>query len=74
MPIFEYRCAECGHQFEMLVRGETHTACPECGATQTEKLFSVPAAHVPGTGSLPVTSSCPPSDAPPCGPGCCRMQ
>jgi len=74
MPIFEYRCRECGYQFEMLVRGETRAACPECAATETEKLFSAPAAHVQGSRSLPVMPSCPPSDAPPCGPGCCRLQ
>ena len=31
MPIYEYRCGECSHQFERLVRAQgTETRCPRC--------------------------------------------
>ncbi|NOY79647.1 MAG: zinc ribbon domain-containing protein [Kiritimatiellaeota bacterium] len=42
MPIYEYRCAQCGHQFEKLIRNraEIPDACPECGAEGLKKLFS----------------------------------
>lgn len=43
MPIFEYQCG-CGHRFEALVRhGKEPSACPDCGRTGLERLFSLPA-------------------------------
>jgi putative FmdB family regulatory protein len=74
MPLFEYRCTHCQHEFEALVRDATWPACPECGAAQPEKLLSAVSARVSGSGSLPISAACPPSDAPPCGPGCCRLR
>jgi len=45
MPIYEYRCANCGGRVEVLVRSRTATpSCPTCGSPLTEKLFS--ASHV----------------------------
>lgn len=41
MPIFEYRCKDCGHKFEKLVRGKEKVSCPECGRGRLDKLFSV---------------------------------
>ncbi len=71
MPLYEYACQECEHTFETLVfNGET-VECPECQGTKLERLLSVPAKPRVG-GSLPTSSSCNP-DAPPCGPGCCRL-
>jgi putative FmdB family regulatory protein len=43
MPIFEYRCAACEHEFELIVLGsksESEIACPRCERSQVEKLFS----------------------------------
>lgn len=74
MPLFEYRCTQCQHEFEVLVRDAAWPACPECGAAQPEKLLSAVSGRVSGSHSLPISSACPPSDAPPCGPGCCRLQ
>ncbi len=73
MPIYEYRCRNCDHEFEELVRSDQKVVCPACGADQQrlEKLISIPAAH---TTRLPITNACPPADAPPCGPGCCRLE
>ena len=42
MPIFEYICKSCKHEFEALVRGKTTPQCPECQSTELEKLFSLP--------------------------------
>lgn len=44
MPIFEYKCGVCGHQFERLVlAGElcdsNHRRCPECKG-RAEKIIS----------------------------------
>ena len=45
MPVFEYRCAECGKKFSALI-GMTaqpdDSRCPACGSRQTSKLISRP--------------------------------
>ena len=43
MPIYEYRCQDCGEKFEKLVRGNSEQpelACPICGSKQAQKLLS----------------------------------
>jgi len=43
MPIYEYRCGNCGERVEVLVRsGNEEPRCPNCGSTLLEKLFSAP--------------------------------
>jgi putative FmdB family regulatory protein len=71
MPMYEYACKKCDHQFETLVRGDEKVACPKCESTKLERLLSVPGApRVTKSSSLPMSCA---SDLPPCGPGCCRM-
>jgi len=41
MPLFEYLCKKCGHQFETLVRGSTNPSCPSCQSNRLEKQLSV---------------------------------
>jgi putative FmdB family regulatory protein len=48
MPIYEYICKQCGAEFEELVFGGEAVPCPECGATETEKLMSACSAKVEG--------------------------
>jgi putative FmdB family regulatory protein len=43
MPIFEYTCKACGHQFELLVLKTTVPACPECKHQELDRHFSLPA-------------------------------
>lgn len=52
MPIFEYRCRACGHQFDALqqVADAPLVTCPECRRRKLEKLLSAPAFHLSGTG------------------------
>ena len=66
MPIYDYRCGQCSHQFEQLVRGEQKVICPKCQGAALERLMSVPARPVSGT--LQARSSAP---VPPSGGGCC---
>ncbi|WP_166824612.1 FmdB family zinc ribbon protein [Thalassoroseus pseudoceratinae] len=73
MPLFEFRCPACDNQFEYLVRGQESVQCPKCQNAKPEKLMSAAAAHGFKSASLPVSSACPPSDAPPCRPNCCRI-
>jgi putative FmdB family regulatory protein len=46
MPLYEYRCLECQHEFEALVptaRADQAT-CPECGVEDVRRLLSMFAA------------------------------
>jgi putative FmdB family regulatory protein len=38
MPLYEYRCAECGLQFEELAEKDEEVACAECGTTAERKI------------------------------------
>ena len=51
MPTYEYRCSDCGHQFEVSQRmsDEPITECEVCGG-QVSKLLFAPAIHFKGTG------------------------
>lgn len=40
MPIYDYHCKACGHDFETLVRSDTVPACPQCDSTELEKRVS----------------------------------
>ena len=51
VPIYEYRCRECGEQFERLVSmsaADLPQACRQCGAEPVERLFSSFAVRVSG--------------------------
>lgn len=44
MPIYEYRCTECGEEFEKFVRSmmsEVEVTCPKCGSQKAEKKISL---------------------------------
>lgn len=51
MPIYEYRCNDCGHQFEVAQRmsDDPISECEVCGGQVTKVLFA-PAIHFKGTG------------------------
>jgi putative FmdB family regulatory protein len=40
MPVFEYKCRNCGFEFEELVFGTREISCPECDSKQVEKKIS----------------------------------
>jgi putative FmdB family regulatory protein len=44
MPLYEYRCPECGVKFEKIVARYSAPVppCPSCGRNRAEKLISVP--------------------------------
>jgi putative FmdB family regulatory protein len=42
MPIFEYRCRECGSKFEKIVsNGNSEVVCKHCSSKRVDKLLSV---------------------------------
>lgn len=40
MPIFDYKCRGCGHEFELIVLKTTVVACPTCEGRDLEQLVS----------------------------------
>ena len=73
MPLFEFVCESCSQESELLVRNSETPACPECGSKKLNKLLSAPFGHAGTSPSLPIAGACPPADAPPCSPRCCRI-
>src|SRR2546422_9540203 len=51
MPIYEYRCLECGYQFELMQKFSDPPAetCTSCSGT-VQKLISRSAFHLKGSG------------------------
>lgn len=41
MPIFEYICEECQHEFEAIVFGKDKAACPKCQSKKLTPQLSV---------------------------------
>ena len=68
MPLYEYACEECRHEFEALVFSGDEPECPRCRSRRLERRLSVPAR--PREAPLPVTGCN--SSGPPCGPACGR--
>jgi putative FmdB family regulatory protein len=52
MPLYEYRCEACGHQFEVIQKfsDEPIAVCPKCSSGPVAKLLSSPAFQFKGTG------------------------
>ena len=61
MPIFEYRCEDCGTKFEKLVRGSDAggPVCPTCGTEHLKQEFSTFAAHGNARTAEPMGGGCP---------------
>ena len=47
MPIYEYRCPQCGTEFEKLVDSRTVVACPSCDSPKVTRRLSLFRAGVP---------------------------
>ena len=60
MPIFEYVCKSCGHEFEALTFGGKKASCPKCQSKSLTAKLSVFAVSAK-------SSSSPRRSAPPCG-------
>ncbi len=52
MPIYEYRCEECGHEMDALQKlsDAPLTDCPECGKPALKKLISAAGFRLKGSG------------------------
>jgi len=62
MPIFEYKCKNCGHKAEFLEKSSKKTkhVCEKCGSSDMQKLFSgFSIGQVDQTGGSCPTGTCP---------------
>ncbi|HXZ33040.1 MAG TPA: zinc ribbon domain-containing protein [Terriglobales bacterium] len=75
MPIFEYLCKDCDHQFEALIFGSDKAECPKCHGQKLVPQLSVFAV----AGKSSSTTSASPASGPcgtcgdPRGAGACSM-
>jgi putative FmdB family regulatory protein len=68
MPLYEYKCKKCGHQFEKIQKYSDRMVkkCPDCGG-RVEQMITAPAVQFKGTGWYVTdyakkSSGLPPSD------------
>lgn len=73
MPIFEYVCKECKHEFEALVFGSDKAKCPKCESKKLEPQLSVFAAVAKGASSSQPSAGPCGSCGDPRGPGACSL-
>jgi putative FmdB family regulatory protein len=74
MPIYEYACKECQHEFEALVYGSKKAECPKCASKQLAPKLSVFAVSAPGTSTkAPRAAGGCGACGDPRGPGSCSM-
>jgi putative FmdB family regulatory protein len=58
MPLYEYQCRKCAHEFEVLVRpGDPAPTCSSCGGEDLEKLLSHTAVSTEQTRSTNFTKA-----------------
>ncbi len=59
MPIYEYHCDKCDHEFEKLVfNSSQEISCPECKSKKVKRMMSAFAFAVNGTFKSTAGSSC----------------
>ena len=72
MPIYEYKCEECGKKTEIFIKSKDdkeNLACKHCGSKKLKKLISAPAAFIMGNSNPKGTTCCGRNercDTPPC--------
>lgn len=52
MPIYEFACQDCGHEFEKIqsFSDSSTPACPNCQGMHVQRRLSAPAIHFKGSG------------------------
>ncbi len=61
MPVYEYICKTCGHQFEKIrpmSQADDLILCLQCQSPDTHRLLSLFNAHREGGSSAPSSSGC----------------
>jgi putative FmdB family regulatory protein len=73
MPIFEYICQDCQHEFEALVMSKSKAACPKCESKKLAPQLSVFAVSAKGSAAPSRAAGSCGSCGDPRGPGSCSM-
>lgn len=73
MPIFEYICKECDHQFEALVYGSEKASCPKCHSKKLAPQLSVFAVSAKSSSGSSRSAGACGTCGDPRGPGACSM-
>jgi len=77
MPIFEYVCQECQHEFETLIFGRDKAKCPKCQSQKLTPQLSVFAVSAKGSGGsspgMSASAGACGSCGDPRGPGACSL-
>jgi len=74
MPIFEYVCQDCTHEFEALVFGRDKAVCPKCQSKKLSAQLSVFAVSAKSSGGAsPTPAGACGSCGDPRGPGACSL-
>ena len=62
MPIYEFKCKDCGNEFEIIMRASASkedVTCPKCQAKNPDRLMSsFSAGSVSSSGGFSAASSC----------------
>ncbi len=63
MPVYDYRCSDCGKTYDVYHKGQEVAAdvvCPSCGSAEHKKLFSTSMVSMGGhsSSSSEPASSC----------------
>lgn len=61
MPIFDYRCKDCGEEFELLVgnnSGEEEKKCTKCKSTNIDRMYSSFGVNMNTKQDLPECPTC----------------
>jgi putative FmdB family regulatory protein len=70
VPLYEYVCRACAHQFEELVSGGVTPCCPRCRADGVQRILSVVSIGRTGERAAPAPGPCG-TCGDPRGPGAC---
>jgi putative FmdB family regulatory protein len=73
VPIFEYVCKQCDHEFEAIVYGDRKAACPKCQSRQLRPQLSVFAVAAKGSSGNARSSGGCGACGDPRGPGACSL-
>jgi putative FmdB family regulatory protein len=73
MPIFEYVCKACDHQFEALVYGRDKAECPRCHSKKLTPQLSVFAVTPKASQATSAPTEACGTCGDPRGPGACSM-
>lgn len=62
MPMYDYKCENCGHQFEELVFSSSvadkEIKCPQCDERKSRRQLCAPMVVVKGGGSIAPAAPC----------------